>query len=186
MAYSLEVLLMASFHRCSCAFLLAIALLAFPGSLAAANKAWKIVQPENGGFTCEMPGEAKKATQNVFTAAGPISVVTYLLEAPKGSFMASATAIPRNAPAASTAQRLDGARDGAVKNVKGKLISEKQIRLDKYPGRELVIEPRQGVYIHQRIFMVEDQLIQAVAVSPSKAATEDIARFFQSVKLVKK
>jgi len=177
---------MASIRRCSCVFLLAIALPPFPGSLAAANKAWKMVQPENGGFTCEMPGEAKKATQNVFTAAGPINVVTYSLEVPKGTYMVNATAIPRNAPAATTVQRLDGARDGAVKNVKGKLLSEKQIKLDRYPGRELLIEPRQGVYIHQRIFMVEDRLIQAVAVSPSKEATEDIARFFNSVKLSKK
>ena len=53
---------MAIFRRCFCAFLLAIALPTFPGSLAAANKAWKMVQPESGGFTCEMPGEAKKAT----------------------------------------------------------------------------------------------------------------------------
>jgi hypothetical protein len=174
---------MASFRRCWCVLLLAMALPTFPGSSAAANKAWKTVQPEKGGFTCEMPGEAKKATQNVFTAAGPISVVTYSLEQAKGTYMVSATAIPSNAPAASTVQRLDGARDGAVKNVKGKLLSEKQIRLDKYPGRELLIEPRAGVYIHQRIFMVEDRLIQAVTVSPSKEATGDIARFFNSIKL---
>ena len=177
---------MASFRRCSCLFLVAIALPAFPGSLAAANKAWKLVQPENGGFTCEMPGEAKKATQSVFTAAGPIRVVTYSLDGPQGTYMVNATALPSNAPSASTTQRLDGARDGAVKNVKGKLISEKQIRLDRYPGRELLIEPQTGVYIHQRIFMVEDRLIQAVAVSRSKQASDDITRFFQSVKLSKK
>jgi hypothetical protein len=58
--------------------------------------------------------------------------------------------------------------------------------VDKYPGRELLIKPRAGMCIHQSIFAFEERLIQAVAVSPSKAATENIARFFQSIKLSKK
>ena len=138
------------------------------GPLVAANTGWKTVRPEGGAFTCEMPGEPKRTSQKVPTPAGTIDVVAYMLEGPTGTYVVSATPIPRNAPALSTQQRLDGARDGAVKGVNGTLISEKQIKLDNNPGRELLVKGPQGVFLHQRTFLINNQLVQAVAVSQSK------------------
>jgi hypothetical protein len=175
---------MARSCRFCCALLLALALPA-ARPLAAANTGWRVVRPEGGGITCEMPGEPTKASQMVSTPAGPINVVMYTYEVPTGAYVVSATPIPRNAPAASAQQRLDGARDGAVKNVNGKLLEEKQIKVDNYPGRELLVKGPQGVFIRERVFMVGDRLIQAVAVSPSQTQTADMSHFFNSIKLSK-
>jgi len=169
-------------RRICCALLVVMALPA-AGTLLAANTGWKTVRPEGGAFTCEMPGEPKRTSQKLSTPVGMIDVVAYSLDVPTGAYVVSATPIPRNAPALSTQQRLDGARDGAVKNVNGTLVSEKQIKLDNHQGRELVVKGPQGVYIHQRMFMVGNQLVQAVAVSQSKAESTDMSRFFHSIKL---
>jgi len=173
---------MTSSRRFCWALLLAMTLPA-AGPLVAANTAWKTVRPEGGVFTCEMPGEPKRTSQKVPTPAGTIDVVAYMLEVTSGAYVVSATPIPRNAPAVSTQQRLDGARDGAVKNVNGTLISEKQIKLDNNPGRELLVKGPQGVFMHQRMFLINNQLVQAVAVSQTKAESADITHFFNSLKL---
>ena len=70
-----------------------------------------------------------------------------------------------------------------MKNVNGTLISEKQITLDNNSGRDLLVKGPQGVFIHQRMFLVNNQLVQAVAVSQSKAESADITHFFNSIKL---
>jgi hypothetical protein len=142
---------------------------------------WKTVKPVTGGFTCEMPGEPKKFEPS----AGAIKVTIYFLELPDAAYLVNSTEIPADAEKESDEQRLDSARDGAVTNSKGKLIEEKKITLDDKPGRQLVIEQPGGLYSQVRVFMVDNRLIQAAAVSMSKAPTEDMTRFFKSIKLTK-
>src|SRR5689334_6702607 len=81
-------LAMALSRRCCCALFLAMTLPA-AGPLVAANTGWKTVRPEGGAFTCEMPGEPKRKSQNVPTPAGMIDVVSYMLEGPTGTYVVS-------------------------------------------------------------------------------------------------
>jgi hypothetical protein len=129
-----------------------------------------------------MPGEPKRTRQKVTTPAGTIDVLAYMVEVPSGAYVVSATRFRGTLRCLSTQQRLDGARDGAVKNVHGTLISEKQIKLDNNPGRELLIKAP-GVFMHQRVFLINNRLVQAVVVSQTEAESADISHFFNSLKL---
>jgi hypothetical protein len=86
---------------------------------------------------------------------------------------------------------LDGGRDGAVANTKGKLISEKTIELaGKYPGREIVIRingPAGAVQMRQRFFLVGTKLYQVVVVGQTQERIfdESSTAFLNSLKVAK-
>ncbi|MFO0868554.1 MAG: hypothetical protein U0935_06355 [Pirellulales bacterium] len=154
------------------------------GSSRAAD--WKVVSPEGADLSVEMPGEPQASRQKVDTVVGPIEIVLHILEVDGAAYLVNSTTIPPNAPEATIEERLNGARDGAVKNSKGKLLEEKKIKLGVNQGRELLIEQPDGLYVRARVFMVGRRLVQAVTVTKSKEATDDVQRFFDSLKVIKK
>ena len=162
-----------------------LSLAAVAGTSSTYAQEWKAIKPEGTGISVEMPGDPKPTTQSVDTPAGKVEIVLYVLEVPKGAFLVNATTIPPNAPPATVDERLDGARNGAVNNSGGKLVSESKITLDGHPGRQLLIENAMGLFIHARVFIVDKKLVQTVAVSDQKDATPDIKRFMDSLKLLK-
>ena len=166
--------------------LLAASAIASIGSGCTPALDWKRVEPETGGFSCEMPGDPKVVSQQVASAIGPIKFVTYTVALPNKEYIISSAAMPPKAPTATTAQVLDVTRDGAVRAINGSLLGEKKLKLGSYDGRELLIEKNAGVYLHQRFFLVERRLIQAVAVSKSSEQDADIIRFFKSMQLLEK
>lgn len=186
------------------ACLAGVVLLATVESAAAAE--WKTLSPEGEGFTCQMPGEAKPLTQKVETAAGPLEVVLYIVELADSAYLVNSTKIPANAIEATTEERLDGARDGAVANSKGKLVEEQKITVQGNPGRQLLIEQPGGLCTQLKVMMVHDRLIQLLVVTKSdresaqkvfklltaeddagkKETPSDIKKFFDSFKLVKR
>src|SRR5262245_27164669 len=103
-------------------FLFVASAIASLGSGCAPAKDWRRVEPETGGFSGEMPGDPKVGSQQVNTPIGPIKVVQYTVTLPNREYVISSTAMPPNAPVATTAQRLDGARDGAVRAINGTLL----------------------------------------------------------------
>ena len=175
--------LMAGFPGVRASFL-CLALSAIASSVAAAE--WKLIAPEGADLTCEMPGEPKASNQTVETAVGPIEVILHILEVPEGAYLVNSTTIPPNAPAATIEERLNGARDGAVKNSQGKLLTETKIKLGVNQGRELLIEQGSGLFVRARVFMAGKRLVQVVAVTKTKEPTPDVTRFLDSLKLVKK
>jgi hypothetical protein len=82
---------------------------------------------------------------------------------------------------------LDGARDGSLKNTRGKLIQEKKITIGKakYPGRELLISIQDGkLYVRQRLYLVKLRQYQAVLAGPENLVKGKTAeKFFQSFEL---
>lgn len=156
------------------------------GSALAADEEWKMFRIPEGGLVCELPGEPQTSKQTVNTPAGPMEVVTYQLDRQTVSFVVSATKLPPSALVVPTEQRLDNSRDGAVKGIEGgELIGEKHITLEKYPGREILIKHPGGAYLHQQIYMVNDRIVQAVAVLGSEEKTAQANQFFKSLKLLK-
>jgi hypothetical protein len=75
-------------------------------------------------------------------------------------------------------QRLDRACDAAVKHLKGRTITRKEIELTGgYPGRELIVEwdNQQGI-VHDRMYLVEDRLYHVMASGPKWWVESAISR----------
>ena len=78
--------------------------------------------------------------------------------------------------------------DGAIKNVGGQLLSEKEVELNGFPGREIrtSIQQAQGI-LKMQLFLVHNQMfILQVISETAKEKNASAARFFNSFALLKK
>jgi hypothetical protein len=77
--------------------------------------------------------------------------------------------------------------DGAVTNVKGKLLSEKEITLDGYPGREIRINyPEGSALIKMRLYLVRNKMFILQTISDmKKEENPSVVKFLDSFGLVK-
>ena len=81
-------------------------------------------------------------------------------------------------------QRLDYARNRAVASTKGKLLGQKKIKLDTYPGRELRFEVSGKGQVRQRMYAVKDKLCQLIVAGPKELAdSKEAEKFLKSFKL---
>lgn len=145
---------------------------------------------ETGGFSVMTPAPLQEAVQPVETQSSKIDL--HLFSAQQDDiayFVAYCDYAPDLARPDNAEKMLDGARDGAVGNTHGKLISETAITLAGHPGREVVIEARgedrPPVTIKGRLFMVQNRLYQITVVAPrSRAGDKAMDDFLQSFKLL--
>jgi hypothetical protein len=75
--------------------------------------------------------------------------------------------------------------DGAVSNVKGKLLSEKNISIGKYPGREIKVDYGDGVaFIRMRLYLVKNKMyiLQTITLT-EKDNNASINEFLNSFQL---
>ena len=142
--------------------------------------------PENNNFSVLMPGNPRFQTQTVNTAVGLIEIKMYISEVDGIAYLIDSNEYPEKVIETSPKLILDGARNGAVKNVYGKLISETIISLDGYPGRELNIAIADGG-ARARIYLVKNALYQLIVVGPGeKLYLGHVHRMFESFKLTNK
>lgn len=78
---------------------------------------------------------------------------------------------------------LKGGRDGAVSNVNGKLIWDKESNLSGIPGREFsCVAYEQGIkfLVHAKLFLKGSRLFQFLSISPINNCLND-EKFFESI-----
>lgn len=155
---------------------------------ACGGASWREFSSEEGAFSVLMPKNPSVEVQTVDTPLGPIDIRLFSAELSDIAFVVGYS----DYPSAFVAQSnpvvvLNGARDGAVANVQGKLLSENVIFLDGYPGRELRIEgPDAELTAVSRIFLVNNRLYQAMVVVPvDQSSTNEISTFLESFALIK-
>src|SRR5262245_1267850 len=111
---------------------------------------WKTFTSKEGNYEVQLPGEPRENRNSVKTSVGTGIVVLAVLEVKQGegNYVVGFSELPEAVIKSDTEEkRLDNARDGAVSSVKGKLKSEKQIKLDTHNGRELEIEVSPGMVV---------------------------------------
>jgi hypothetical protein len=148
------------------------------------SKEFKEFKSADGGFKVLMPGTPKEKTQA--TPGGELKM--YLVEERNGAYMAgfANTPIPPNESEAQTQNRLDGARDGAVRNINGTLVKDTKIKLaGKEPGREIEANlPQNKGIIRARFYIVGSRMYQVMVVgTKSFAGSADATKFLDSFAL---
>ena len=174
--------------------LFASLLLIVPAGLVSArdDDDWTEFKPKNGNLTIKMPGkpEAQKP-QDIAYPGGKSKLYMYILQVNggKGAYMVAYNDFPSDLITDEVAQAaLDGAQEGAVKNVKGKLLSTKKITLQKkYPGRDFTFEVAGLGQARARVYLVEGRLYQtAVFGSEELITSADTKTFLDSFKVTVK
>lgn len=80
---------------------------------------------------------------------------------------------------------LDGAVNGAVNNVQGKLVSDVSISFNKFPGRSIKIETSMGLLYINAYLVNNSMFITQVICTPDKDNNSSIKRFQDSFELIK-
>jgi hypothetical protein len=147
---------------------------------------WQEFTGPEGDFTILLPGIPKEEVQVVNSEAGDITV--HLFNVPLGSFayVVAYSDYPADLVANMGAEKLlDGARDGAVSNTRGKLLDESPVEIDGFPGRFLKVLSPDGTGLAQaRMFLVGNRLYQIFVASPkSDQDSEDIQKYLDSFTL---
>lgn len=147
---------------------------------------WEEFSSAEGAFTVLMPGDPEAQVDTVNTAAGRLDLHSFMVEQGDRVYGVSYADYPEVAVEGSDPETmLDGARDGAVANVQGTLLSELIISLEGHPGREIKVEVAGGEYTLQaRIFLVDSRLYQILVGTPiDDAFSTDVDRFLDSFAL---
>lgn len=164
-----------------------------PAVVARDDDEWIDFAPKGGRFTLKMPAKPRTLPpQDIAFPGGKSKLHMFILEVDggKAAYMAAYNDFPEDLvtddPDVLDAA-LDGARDGAVKNVKGRLLSSKAIKLDKkYPGREFTFEVSGLGQARARIYLVDGRMYQVVVFGSEELVKgPDAKTYLDSFKLVK-
>ncbi len=155
--------------------------------IVTASRADELVSSKEGGFSIRFPEKPKIARKTVKTPMGQFTVEVLAFRSKKVTYAATFTRFP--APVLKDGdikKRLNHARDGAVKRVKGKLLSESDVKLDaKYPGKMLNIVLPDERLIRARIYAVDRRLLETIVIGPERLARGKVAdHFLNSLKLL--
>jgi hypothetical protein len=150
----------------------------------------KEFKSEAGRFSVMTPALLEETVQPVETQGGKLDLHLFAGQWGNiGYYVSYCDYPPELAQTDRLEKMLDGARDGAVGNVQGRLISEARIDLSGHPGRELVIETgaqvAPGARLQGRMFMVQNRLYQIMVVVPrAEKVPREGEQFLQSFKLL--
>ena len=147
---------------------------------------WAVYRPQGIGFSIEMPERWTVTTRDDQTAAGSVKAYVASAETASAIFTAEYAAHPEVRGKA-VSLLLDGARNGAVENVNGKLRSEDQILISNLPGRQIIIDAPQEIVIVARFFLLDYTLIGALVTGFRGVELEpNTKRFLDSMQVVPK
>jgi hypothetical protein len=149
----------------------------------------KAFTSREGGFTIFLPGTPR---EQAVAHQGPdgreVVSHTAVVERPPAVYTVGYASDPNLARADTDAinARLERVRKGLEERLKGKLVSERRIALEKHPGLEFSLEvPSAGIY-RSRIYIVRDRFYQVAVLGPKEAAlSKEAAAVLDSFRLLK-
>ena len=159
-------------------------LLIFAGVLAfCQNSEWKEYTYAADNFAVTAPAKPESQNQAIDTAVGQVQAHNYFINlGDNAGVLISVTDFGKD-KAISPRQALQGAKNGSLKSINGKLISEKEISLQNYAGLEFEMEAA-AYRAWARYYIVEGKLVAMMSVAPQgKPFASETGRLFESLRL---
>lgn len=144
---------------------------------------WKSYSYPTDGFSATFPFEPSVQKNNVPTDAGTFELRAYLAEEGEAALFVGVCDYGSAVSGRDPATVLEGAKKGAIDNVKAHLISENKITLGIYPGVEFVAE-NDTMHFNARVFLVGTTLYQTLTAAPLSKPYAGVTRFLDSFQLI--
>jgi hypothetical protein len=147
---------------------------------------------EAGNFSVVSPFVLQEQMESVDTAIGRIDMHLFVSGKGNTAYMAAYSDYPESYVQERDPDAiLDGGRDGAVKNLSGRLVSETKITLDNSPGREIRIDTSEKhgstAAVKARIFLIKNRLYQILVAAPDEELDKPaVNEFLKSFRLLTK
>jgi TonB family protein len=129
--------------------------------------AWKEFVSKEGGFSVRMPAEPRLLQQETNTPLGKLPTFLYVAQTGARGHMVAYTDFPQYSESPDFVSAvLNGARDKVVASDSGrKLLSEKEVTIGAYSGREWLVADDQLLY-RAETFLAKGRLYQLLLVAP--------------------
>ena len=152
---------------------------------------------ETKDFSVEFPKKPDTSVQTVNSAIGDLKLNISMVDASKGGddnlvYMSITSEYPDSLINSGKTDILPAffrnSIDGAVKNVQGKLLSEKNIEIEGFPGREVRVDYQQGAAIIKMDFYLvhNEMIILQTITEPAKENNASELKFYHSLRLKRK
>lgn len=154
---------------------------------------WEKYKAEDLQFVAYYPKTPERTVQKVPTAVGDLDMHMVMYSPASDDDNAVYSVIRsdypeeqfKDADADYNATVLEGAVNGAVTNVQGKLVIDNVVTYNGYPGRSIKIQ-MQGGFIYINAYLVENSMfITQVICLANKDKNESIQRFLDSFEIIK-
>ena len=154
----------------------------------ARRSTWKQFTSTKGGFSVLMPGTPKQLRLTQQSPIGAIDVYGFVVEQNQKTvgYVVMYADFPVNlAQTVNPKQIFNGGRDRVLNMMQGKLLSQRDVRLQGYPGKEFTYEAK-GSIVKHRLYLVNRRLYQIIA-GTNKNQQQSLSRsttgFLNSFKL---
>jgi hypothetical protein len=129
-----------------------------------------------------MPGKPKAQNQTLDTPVGKVPMVMYMSGSGSAGCAVAFADYPQQIINSTDPQKLlEGAKNGAINNVGGKLVSETKVSFNGLPAKDVVIEIPGKAFITARFILAGPRFYELMFIAPKdKGHEEDIAKFFNS------
>jgi hypothetical protein len=147
---------------------------------------WESFTTPDGRFSLEFPGKAvADDQQRTISGGGTLTVHMVGTQTIDRKYYSFARDNLQDSPDRSADDSLDSARDGAIKNVQGHLLSEKRITVQTFPARDIQAHVRGEIFLDARVIAAQDQLLLLMVLSPSENSRDakNVQKFYDSFKI---
>jgi len=148
------------------------------------NVALEKFSSKAGRFSLMAPGNMEKESRTIQTKVGPVELISYTVSKRNYSYIVSFSDYPQEVVDQSDPDKmLLGARNGLLKSIQGKLISEDKIAYENDPGVEIHFTAKNGIGEgHMVLVLSGKRLYQVGAIGrkdsfPAEAVKQYIESF---------
>ena len=148
---------------------------------------WETVSED--GITVEMPGKPTKQAQDIPSAAGKATGQMFTLDKGSEAYILAYHEFPESISSLNIDPKalLKGASDGAVKNIDGKVTTERDITNGSYPGKEIVgsgSKEGKDIEFTIRLYWAKSRLVQTLYLAEKgKTNEKNATKFLDSLKI---
>ncbi len=160
------------------------------GAFAQTNQE-KWISNEYANFVVHTPDSVQYNPQKIPTDLGEVDFHVYYVQAkmsndPNQIYTYAYADYPAEVVHSDSTHKiknfLDGSSEGSVKNLQGKLVAQKDITINGFPGREFEVSVQEGLIIdHFKILLVKNRfyILQVITLAEEKE-NERLHRFLDS------
>jgi hypothetical protein len=158
-----------------------------PSSPGASTEQWAEFRPADVNYSIEMPAGWTTTITDLNTGFGKLKMHIASVKLASRDYTTIYIAYPPEIVAGKpVAAALDGARDGAIRNLPlgTKLRKEERILISNRPAREIILDVPDNLVMIARFFMLDNFMIQAILIGdPTVEGNSNTKRFFSSLKV---
>jgi hypothetical protein len=154
-----------------------------PATAAVTAADWKTYPYPADGFSASFPSQPQFEKQNVPTDAGTVEYHSYTAEDASATLIAGVTDFGAVLAGKDPDAILQGAKNGAVTNSKGRLISEKPITLATNHGLAFDLD-NDSAHVTVRVYLVGTSIYEMIVASPLRSNYAGTTRFLDSLQLI--